>query len=59
MLDMPAGDWVLRVSSADSPEWGGLEDQILVIPYFEPPDNPHVIYKEYPFTVLPKTESGA
>jgi hypothetical protein len=51
-LQLPLGEYVLNVSSADSAEWGGYQDRIMVIPSFEPPQSGHAIYQQYPISVV-------
>jgi hypothetical protein len=53
LLDMPAGDYELRVSSAASPELGGVEGRVMLDPWWQTPSGPEYVYKTYPFTVLP------
>ena len=43
----------VRVLSADSPEWGGLEGKVHKFGNFSYEPHPHLVWQEYPITVLP------
>jgi hypothetical protein len=57
-LALPAGDYTFQVSSADGRERGGMEGTYLSTPSYNPLPSEHAIYREYPFTVLPKEEGA-
>jgi hypothetical protein len=57
-LALPASDYTFQVSSADGRERGGMEGTYLSTPSYNPLSSEHAIYREYPFTVLPKEEGA-
>jgi hypothetical protein len=51
------GTYTLRIHTADSREWGGLETEFVQYSAARNiPTHPHAVYREYTFTVLPAEE---
>jgi len=53
---LPSGTHRLKVWTADSREWGGLESRLQIIPSSGWPAHEHALFNEYSITVLPPEE---
>ena len=50
---LDAGTYRLRITSADSPQWGGLSGKYITTPSEIPPQHENATVQEYTFEVLP------